>query len=434
MTHTTQPPRQRHRSVLMSAFIGTVLEYYDFYVYATAASLVFNVVFFPDLSPFLGMASALATYGVGYVVRPIFGLVLGHIGDKKGRRRILIFTLVGMGTMTVLIGLVPAFSTWGYAAVIILVTLRLVQGIFVSGEWGGAVTMAIENAPEGRRTLYAMFPQLGSPTGLLLANLVFFIVTSSMSESSFESFGWRIPFFLGAALIVVGLFIRLKVSETPEFSEAVDQDDIVRTPVVQIWKNHKKHLLAGILLVMAPAGPFWLINTFLPGYLKNTGEYATSTVTLIPMIVAFTQVLLSYPAAVMSDRKNPRQIAIFGALATVVLTFPVFYFAGLHVSFGLLITLIVGFAAMQTLMHIAYGALVPMQFPPAVRFSGTALIFNVGVAISGGIVPPLVALSVDILNGSMIGAAIIGSLIAFGGFVGASMMRDIRVRTGETSS
>lgn len=427
MTHTTQPPTKRHRSVLMSAFIGTVLEYYDFYVYATAASLVFNVVFFPSLSPFLGMASALATYGVGYIVRPIFGLVLGHVGDKRGRRRVLIFTLVGMGVVTVLIGLVPAFSTWGYAAVVILVALRLLQGVFVSGEWGGAVTMAIENAPRGRRTLYAMFPQLGSPTGLLLANLMFFVVTSSMSESSFASFGWRIPFFFGGILIVVGIFIRLKVSETPEFTDAIRQDEVVRTPALEIWKNHKKHLLAGILLVMAPAGPFWLINTFLPGFLKNTGEYTTSTVTLIPMIVAFTQVLLSYPAAVIGDRRSPRRMAIFGSLATVVFTFPVFYLAGLHISFGLLLLLIVGFAAMQTLMHIAYGALVPMQFPPSVRFSGTALIFNVGVAISGGIVPPLVALSVDIFNGSIIGAAIVGSLIAFGGFVGASMMRDIRI-------
>ena len=413
---------QQHSKVALASWIGTTVEFFDFYIYATAASLVLNKIFFPDLSPIIGVAAALATYGVAYIARPAGGIIFGRLGDRLGRRRVLIITILLMGACTVGVGVLPGYSVLGPAAAVILVVLRLTQGVAVGGEWGGAVLMGLEHSPANKKTLYASFAQMGSPTGLLLANISF-LALGGMSNELFTAIGWRIPFLASAVLILVGLAIRTAVDETPEFTNLDKAGRVSKSPLRLLFQTEKRSILLGILLVMAPSGPFYLVNTFLVSYLTTEGDVPRNQVLMLPFLVGLTQAVFCIPIALLSDRIGARKVAIIGCAGAGLVGYPLFAVAAGGSMMLTSVMAVIG-ALSATFIHAAFGSLVPMQFPPDRRYSGAAISYNVSLAVGGGILPVLTTLSVSWFNGSILGASIVTAILAIGGLIGASLMKN----------
>lgn len=285
--------------VALASFIGTSVEYYDFFIYGTAAALVFPRIFFPEASPLMGTLLAFATFGVGFFARPVGGVVFGHFGDRVGRKKMLVISLVGMGLSTVLMGLLPSYGTIGILAPILLTLLRLIQGFCVGGEWGGAVLMAVEHAPKGKKGFFGAFPQMGAPAGTGLATFAFMLV-AGMPDEQFYSWGWRLPFLISALLVLVGLIIRMKVDESPAFEELRKQNQAVKIPAIEAIRTHPREILlvAGIYLSQ---GVFAYIS------MSYFVAYGTSVVG-IPRGAALQAVLVAAVIATIlyPDRKSTR--------------------------------------------------------------------------------------------------------------------------------
>src|SRR3954463_15137300 len=258
------------RQVLGASFIGTTIEWYDFFLYGTAATLVFGQLFFPTGDPLISTLSALGTFAVGFVARPLGGIIFGHYGDKLGRKAVLVLTLTMMGAATFLIGCLPTYESIGVLAPILLVVLRIIQGLGVGGEWGGAALMAVEYAPENRRGFFGSWPQMGVPAGLLLANGVFFGMASLLTEEQFFDWGWRIPFLLSIVLVGVGLFIRLRLLETPAFSEVQESHTEAQMPIMDVLRNYPKNVLLAIGARVASDGSFYVFTIFILDYATRT--------------------------------------------------------------------------------------------------------------------------------------------------------------------
>jgi MFS family permease len=251
------------RQVVAASFIGTAIEWYDFFLYGTAAALVFPALFFPEFSELAGTLAAFSTYAVGFAARPLGGIVFGHYGDRIGRKAMLILSLLIMGIATFLIGLLPTFEQVGVLAPILLVVLRFFQGIGVGGEWGGAVLMAVEHSPEGRRGFYGSWPQMGVPAGLLLANLVFAATSATLPEA----WGWRVPFLLSIVLVGVGLFIRLRIMETPAFRQVQDSHTEADMPIIDVVRTYPKNVLLAMGMRVAENGTFYILTAFVLSYI-----------------------------------------------------------------------------------------------------------------------------------------------------------------------
>lgn len=256
------------RKVVAASFIGTTFEWYDFFIYASAAALVFGPLFFPNVSDFAGTLAAFSTFAVGFLARPLGGVIVGHFGDRIGRKAMLVFCLLCMGIATIVIGLLPTYAQIGIWAPILLVVMRIFQGIGVGGEWGGAVLMAVEYAPPNRRGLYGGFVQIGTPAGLILANLAFLSVVTFVPPEHFMTWGWRVPFLLSSVLVIVGLVIRLRLEETPVFAEAKAKASKTaeRVPVAAVLRSHWKSVLAGGLTMSAPAMIGYIMIAYLLSY------------------------------------------------------------------------------------------------------------------------------------------------------------------------
>lgn len=276
---TEDVPRSSILKVAIASFIGTTIEWYDFFLYGTAAALIFNQLFFPNVSPIIGTLSSFAAFGVGFAARPLGGLVFGHLGDKIGRKTMLVTTLLIIGIATTLIGLLPTYETIGIWAPILLVTLRLAQGFGVGGEWGGAVLMAVEHSPEGRRGFFGSWPQIGVPFGLLLATGAFSLFSNITTSEQFVAWGWRIPFLLSAVLIVVGLVIRLTIAESPAFArlqqmqeekaqdgQSEEGETPHRFPIVDVVRQQPKNILVAMGMRMAENGSFYIFSVFVLAY------------------------------------------------------------------------------------------------------------------------------------------------------------------------
>src|SRR3712207_2605342 len=265
------------RQVAFASMIGTTVEWYDFFLYGTAAALVFNQLFFPEYDPLTGTLLAFGTYAVGFFARPVGGIVAGHYGDKIGRKAMLVLTLLIMGGATFLIGLLPTYESIGIWAPILLLFMRLLQGFGIGGEWGGAVLMAVEHSPANRRGFYGSWPQIGVPAGLLLANLVFLLVNRSMSEEAWLAWGWRIPFLLSIILIGVGMFIRLRISETPAFNRVRETNTEASMPIVDVLRTYPKQVLQAMGMRIAENGAFYVFSVFVLTYVTESLGMESST-------------------------------------------------------------------------------------------------------------------------------------------------------------
>jgi MFS transporter, MHS family, shikimate and dehydroshikimate transport protein len=360
------------RLVAIASFIGTTIEWYDFFLYGTASALVFNRLFFPTFDPLTGTLAAFGTYAVGFFARPIGGIVIGHYGDKIGRKSMLVLTLVVMGVATFLIGLLPTYEQIGPWAAGGLILLRVAQGFGVGGEWGGAVLMAVEHAPPGMRGYYGSWPQIGVPAGLVLSTAVF-AVFSSLPEAQFLSWGWRVPFLLSALLVVVGLLIRVRILETPAFSRLKEDAREARQPIVEVLTRYPRQVLLAMGARFAENGAFYIYSVFVLTYATQQVKMSQQVV-LDGILIGAGIELLAIPLfGALSDRVGRRPVYLCGAFATALWAYPLFRLLDTGSAPLVWLALIVAFVFSHAAMYGPQAAFLSELFGTRVRYSGASL-------------------------------------------------------------
>jgi MHS family shikimate/dehydroshikimate transporter-like MFS transporter len=372
--------------VALASLIGTTIEWYDFYLYGTAAALVFNRLYFPTLDPLAGTLAAFATYSVGFVARPIGGIIIGHYGDKVGRKSMLILTLILMGLATFTIGLLPTYARIGPWAAVALVMLRLAQGIGVGGEWGGAVLMAVEHATAGSRGFFGSWPQMGVPAGLLLSTAAFALVVR-LPEAQFLSWGWRLPFLMSIILVAFGLAIRVRIVETPAFTRIKETGTAARRPIVEVLRTHPKQVLLAVGVRLAENGAFYIYTVFTLVYATQKVGLDRKTV-LNGILIAAACMLPALPLfGALSDRLGRRPVYVFGACATALFAYPLFWLFDTGSPTLVAIALVVALVVAQSPMYGPQAAFLAELFGTRVRYTGASLGSQLSSVIGGGLSP-----------------------------------------------
>lgn len=378
------------RRILTSAFVGTTIEWYDFYLYGTASALIFNVQFFPQAGELGGIIASFATLAVGFLARPLGGIVAGRLGDRIGRKALLVASLVVMGASSTLIGLLPNFASIGWFAVAGLVLLRLLQGLSAGAEWGGSALLSVEHAPRGLRGFFGSFTQVGSSAGMLLATGAFFVTQNALSAGQFQDFGWRIPFLFSAVLVAVGLWIRLGVEDASEFKALKDSGRTARTPVRDVLTGHRRALLVTIGLRLAQPALFSVLTVYMLTHLREVRDNSTAGVTAV--MIASAIGLASGPFwGWLSDKLGRRRIALAGSIAIGVFVWPFFAFLEAGPLAVLPLIVILGMNIIHDSIYGPQAAWFAEQFPLRVRYTGVSMGYQLGTVISGGLTPLLAA-------------------------------------------
>jgi MFS transporter, MHS family, shikimate and dehydroshikimate transport protein len=389
---TTDSPAMSIGKVAVASLVGTIIEWYDFLLYGTAAALVFSRLFFPAFDPAVGTLAALATFGAGFAARPLGGAIFGHFGDTRGRKSMLVLTLLLMGTATFLIGLLPTYDQVGALAPVLLVALRLCQGIGLGGEWGAAVLLAVEHAPPRRRGFYGSWPQMGAPAGLLLAS-VLFLAVSSLPEQQLFTWGWRVPFLLSLVLVLVGLLVRRTVDESPAFARLKAARGQAKQPLLEVLRRHPRPVLLAMGARCAEIGLATVFNTFVLSYATQALGLPRPSV-LTALLIGTVVALVVIPAAgALSDRLGRRPVYLLGALAATLLVMP----ACLLIDTGqvelLTIGIIVGLLGPAVMMG-PQASFFAELFGTRVRYTGASLGFQLGAVLAGGLSPVIAASTV----------------------------------------
>jgi len=379
-------PKNRARTVLFASLIGTTIEFFDFYIYATAAVLVFPKLFFPGSDPAAAMLQSFATFAIAFFARPIGSAVFGHFGDRIGRKATLVAALLTMGISTIVIGLLPTYAAIGTLAPLLLALCRFGQGLGLGGEWGGAVLLATENAPPGKRAWYGMFPQLGAPIGFFLSGGTFLLLTQTLSEEQFFAWGWRVPFLASAILVAVGLYVRLKITETPDFQKVLDRGERVRVPVVAVLKEHGGPLVLGTLMAMSTFVLFYLMTVFALSWGTTSLGFSRTEFLFMQLGAVVFFGLTIPPSALLADRYGRRAAMI---AVTIGITIFGFTFGQLFVSGHtgtVMLFMIIGLGLMG-LTYGPLGTLLAELFPPEVRYTGASLTFNLAGILGASLAP-----------------------------------------------
>ncbi|MFH8573232.1 MFS transporter [Streptomyces sp. NPDC017993] len=417
MSPSSSPQPATRRSpyrAASAALAGTSIEWYDFYAFATAAAIVFNDVFFPPgMSPYLRTFSAFATFAVGFLLRPLGGIIFGHIGDRVGRKKTLVITLVMMGAASFAIGLLPTYAQVGALAPILLIVLRLVQGIAIGGEWGGAVLIAVENAPRGRAAFFGSFAQLGSSVGALLSTGAFSLM-NLFGHDAFMSWGWRVPFLASAVLVIVGLVVRVKLEESPVMEEVRKEQQatdggVIKLPVVEVFQKAWRTVLIGVFALATATGGYYVVTSFLLSY--GTGDLHLSESMLLNglTLAAFLELAVTPWLSWLADRVGSHKVVIAGLAGVIVLALPQFMVLGTGSVFLIWLMML----AMRLVMSALYGPIASILvegFAPHVRYTGISLSYQVCNMIFGGLAP-LAAVSLTAATGGHYWPSAVGLML-----------------------
>lgn len=395
MTITDSPPpeqtaadRSTVRTALTASLVGTTIEWYDFFLYATAASLVFNTAFFPDQSSFVGTLLAFATFAVGFLVRPIGGFVFGHIGDRIGRKRTLALTMFLMGGATALMGLLPTAAQIGVIAPILLLLLRIVQGFALGGEWAGAVLLAVEHSTPKRRGFAGSIPQVGLALGLALGTGVFALLQTVMSVEAFLSYGWRIAFLFSIVLVVFGVVVRLKAAETPAFEKLKEDDDVASTPLRELFRGPSlRPTLLGMLSRWGEGAAFNTWGVFAIAYATATLHHGKVDVLIVVTVAALLMAALLPVSGLLADRFGPQRIYATGIAAYAVAVFPVFALFDTGSLAAFAIGIVIVFGVIHAWFYGAQGTLYAALFPTRIRYTGLSTVYQLSGVYSSGLTP-----------------------------------------------
>jgi metabolite-proton symporter len=383
----TGPTVNTPRQVLFASLVGTTIEFFDFYIYATAAVLVFPKLFFPASDPASATLASLATFAIAFLARPIGSALFGHFGDRVGRKTTLVAALLTMGMSTVIIGALPTYNTIGVAAPLLLAICRFGQGLGLGGEWGGAVLLAVENAPPGKRAWYGMFPQLGAPIGFFFSGSVFLWLSRWLSDEQFFAFGWRIPFLASAVLVLVGLYVRLTITETPVFREVVHKRERVKVPMLVVFRDYPGTLLIGILVSLATFVLFYLMTVFALAWGTAALGYSREQFLLIQLFgILFFALTIPFSAVLAERGRRRTMMWVSASIAVFGLVMAPMFEAG---TTGAVLMTVVGLS----LIGFSYGplgTLLSELFPTSVRYTGSSLTFNLA-GIFGASLAPYIA-------------------------------------------
>ncbi|QRG66570.1 MFS transporter [Brevibacillus choshinensis] len=386
------------RRALVASLIGSSIEYYDYLLFGTMASLVFGKLFFPTLDSFAGLLLAYASFGIPYFFRPLGGIIFSHIGDRIGRKKTLVLTLALMGLSTVLIGCLPNYETIGIWAPILLVLLRLVQGIGIGGEWGGALLLAVEYSPKNKRGFGGSIPMMGSAVGMLLGTVTVSIM-GLLPEQQFMSWGWRVPFLLSVVLVFVGLWIRRGLEETPDFQEIKESGNVSKFPLAETFRHYRKEVLLTIGVKLVESAPFYIFATFVISY--ATGQLHMDKVSVLNAVTLgtlFSAFVIPF-TGILADRIGRKRIFILGTSGMILFAFPYFHLLSYQSVFTLTLATVLGMGLWGVITAVM-GTLVSDMFGTRVRYTGISIGYQVGAALAGGMAPLIATALIHSFNGS----------------------------------
>ncbi|MGD6747391.1 MFS transporter [Streptomyces sp. BH106] len=370
----------------LGAFVGSTIEWFDFYIYGTAAALAFDKVFFPELDGAIGTLVAFATFWVGFLARPIGGIVFGHFGDRLGRKKTLVITLLMMGISTTAIGLLPSYASIGVAAPILLVCIRMIQGIGLGGEWGGSVLIASESAPKGKSVLYGAFAQQGSPVGNTLATLSFLAI-SQLPDDAFASWGWRVPFLASAVLVLVGLLVRLKVAESPAMAKLIEKKEVVKLPLTEVLRSHPGLIALGIGACTIGLSATYFKSTFALSWATSSLDFDRSTFLTIILVANITQVIVQPFGAVLATKMKSWSRAVTVMLVPELVLLPLMFVLINTGNYGLAMLGVAVATIPHCLYYAALAGMLASRFPAHLRYTGISLCYQLCGTLLGGTTP-----------------------------------------------
>ncbi len=372
--------------VLIASLVGSSIEWFDYFLYGTMAALVFNQLFFVNEDPTVGLLLAYASFALSFFIRPFGGIIFSHIGDRIGRKKTLVLTLSLMGAATFAMGILPTYQAIGVAAPIILITLRLIQGLGIGGEWGGALLLATEYAPAERRGFFGSIPQMGVTIGMVMGTLALWLM-SLLPEQQFMSWGWRVPFIFSALLVVFGLWIRKGIDETPEFKEVKEKGEIPKLPIADTLRYYWKEVLITIGAKVVETAPFYIFSTFIVSYATSTLGFSRSAVLGSVMVSTVITTILIPIMGSLSDRVGRKKMYIAGTLAMMAFAFPYFWMIHQGSVLMLVLATIIGLGIIWAPITAVLGTMFSEIFDAKVRYTGVSLGYQIGAAVAGGTAP-----------------------------------------------